>query len=230
MLVRPNVSNITKLILLFSVKDPKLNAYLIDSFLVMANKNNIDVVLCFSKIDLDKEKKYKEITKIYQNIGYEVVEISSKNDIGIQDIRTKIKNDITVIAGPSGVGKSSLINKLSSEFNQATSSISTKLQKGKNTTTYATLLKMSKDSYIADTPGFTSLKILDIQKDELKDYFVEFKDYNGTCKYANKCLHEYEPDCIIKEELEKDTISKSRYDSYIRMLNEIKNAEKRRKY
>ena len=105
MLVRPNVSNITKLILLFSVKDPKLNAYLIDSFLVMANKNNIDVVLCFSKIDLDKEKKYKEITKIYQNIGYEVVEISSKNDIGIQDIRTKIKNDITVIAGPSGAGK-----------------------------------------------------------------------------------------------------------------------------
>ena len=192
MLVRPNVSNITKLILLFSVKDPKLNAYLIDSFLVMANKNNIDVVLCFSKIDLDKEKKYKEITKIYQNIGYEVVEISSKNDIGIQDIRTKIKNDITVIAGPSGAGKSSLINKLSSEFNQATSSISMKLQKGKN------------------TPGFTSLKILDIQKDELKDYFVEFKEHNGACKYANKCLHEHEPNCIIKEELEKENISKSR--------------------
>ncbi|MBF1050928.1 MAG: ribosome small subunit-dependent GTPase A [Peptostreptococcaceae bacterium] len=190
MLVRPNVSNITKLILLFSVKDPKLNAYLIDSFLVMANKNNI----------------------------------------GIQDIRTKIKNDITVIAGPSGAGKSSLINKLSSEFNQATSSISMKLQKGKNTTTYATLLKMSKDSYIADTPGFTSLKILDIQKDELKDYFVEFKEHNGACKYANKCLHEHEPNCIIKEELEKENISKSRYESYIRMLNEIKNAEKRRKY
>lgn len=230
MLIRPSVANITKIILLFSVKEPKLNVSLIDNFLVMAEKEHIDVVLCFAKIDLDKEKSYKKISDIYKNIGYEVVEISSYDNIGIREIKSKIKDDITVVAGPSGAGKSSLINKLSDSFNQQTSNISIKLQKGKNTTTYATLLELSDNSYVADTPGFTSLKVSDIEKEDLKQYFIEFRQYEGKCKFSNKCLHEKEPDCKIKQALEEEKINESRYNSYIRILNEIKNFEKRRKY
>lgn len=229
-LIRPSVANITKIILLFSVKEPKINISLIDNFLVMAEKKHIDVILCFGKIDLDKEKSYKKIVDIYKNIGYETVEISSYDKIGIDEIKSKIDKDITVIAGPSGAGKSSLINCLSKDFNQQTSNISIKLQKGKNTTTYASLLKIFEGSYIADTPGFTSLKISDMEKEELKYCFLEFRKYEGKCKFSNKCLHESEPDCFVKEGVEKGEISKLRYNSYIKMLNEIKNFEKRRKY
>ena len=136
-----------------------------------------------------------------------------------------------MVAGPSGAGKSSLINNVSSDFNQAISSISSKLQKGKNTTTYATLLKMPmKDSYIADTPGFTSIKATDIKINELKDYFIEFDKYSEGCKFKNKCLHENEPSCSIKTALEEGKIYKSRYDSYIRMLSEIKKYENGGRY
>lgn len=231
MLIRPSVANITKLILVFSVLEPKLNFYIIDSFLVLAKKNNIDVVICFSKTDLDKEQTYKEAVKIYEDIGYETVEISSVNNTGIEELKSKISGNINVIAGPSGAGKSSLINNVSSDFNQAISSISSKLQKGKNTTTYATLLKMPmKDSYIADTPGFTSIKATDIKINELKDYFVEFDKYSEGCKFKNKCLHENEPSCSIKTALEEGKIYKSRYDSYIRMLSEIKKYENGGRY
>lgn len=231
MLIRPSVANITKLILVFSVMEPKLNLYIIDSFLVVAKKNNIDAVICFSKTDLDEEQTYKKVVNMYEDIGYETVEISSVNDIGIEKLKSKISGNITVVAGPSGAGKSSLINKLSGDFNQAISSISTKLQKGKNTTTYATLLKMKMlNSYVADTPGFTSIRATDINVNELKDYFVEFKKYGDGCKFKNKCLHENEPSCTVKSALSEGKIFKSRYDSYIRMLGEIKKYENGGKY
>ena len=231
MLIRPSVANITKLILVFSVLEPKLNLYIIDSFLVVAKKNNIDAVICFSKTDLDEEQSYKEAVKLYKDLGYETVEISSINNVGIEELKSKISGNINVVAGPSGAGKSSLINELSVDFNQAISSISTKLQKGKNTTTYATLLKMPmKDSYIADTPGFTSIRATDIDINELKDYFVEFEKYSDGCKFKNKCLHENEPSCSVKTALEEGKIYKSRYDSYIRMLGEIKKYENGGRY
>ncbi|EHL15165.1 ribosome small subunit-dependent GTPase A [Peptoanaerobacter stomatis] len=230
MLIRPSIANITKMILVFSVKNPKLNTFLIDNFLVIAEKEQIDVVICFSKIDLDEEKNYKNIIKIYQDIGYQTVEISSNDNIGIEDIKLKISGNITVIAGPSGAGKSSLINCISDRFSQTTSDISMKLQKGKNTTTYATLLEFAKNSYIADTPGFTSLKITDIDKYELKDYFLEFKKFEDDCKFASKCLHEHEPYCGVKNAVKNGDIQKSRYDSYLKILDDIKKFEKRRKY
>ena len=197
----------------------------------MCSSDLIDVVICFSKTDLDEKQSYKEAVKIYEDIGYETVEISSINNTGIEELKSKISGNINVVAGPSGAGKSSLINELSGDFNQAISSISTKLQKGKNTTTYATLLKMPmKDSYIADTPGFTSIKATDIKINELKDYFVEFDKYSEGCKFKNKCLHENEPSCSIKTALEEGKIYKNRYDSYIRMLSEIKKYENGGRY
>lgn len=230
MLIRPSIANITKMILVFSVKNPKINISLIDKFLIVAENKHIDVILCFSKTDLDEDKEYRTIANIYKKIGYEVIECSIIDNIGRQELISKIHGDIIVIAGPSGVGKSSLINTLSDNFYQATSNISMKLQKGKNTTTYATLLEFDKDSYIADTPGFSSLKIDDITKEELKDYFIEFDKYSSNCKFKAKCLHELEPSCAVREALEDNLIEKSRYESYIRILNEIKENEKRRKY
>lgn len=196
----------------------------------MAENKHIEAILCFSKIDLDEKKDYKKISDIYKKIGYEIIEYSAIYNIGKEDLLSKINGDIIVIAGPSGVGKSSLINTLSDDFCQATSNISLKLQKGKNTTTYTTLLDFADNSYIADTPGFSSLKLDDITKDELKYYFVEFEKYSLKCKFGNKCLHDLEPSCCVREAFENNLIEKSRYKSYISILNEIKQNQKRRKY
>lgn len=220
-LYRPLIANVNLAILVVSVKEPPLNSFIIDSFLVSLEKESIDCLICFSKIDLDSEKNYERLMENYRAIGYETLEISIKNKINIELIKEKINNKVSIVCGPSGSGKSSLINCLSNKFSQKTGSISQKLQKGKNTTTHTSLLKINEDSFVADSPGFTSFKIKDIKKEELKQFFVEFEKFENECKFKASCLHDKEPGCGVKKAVEMDLISKNRYLSYLRMLEEI---------
>lgn len=229
-LIRPNVANIDNILTVFSAKEPAFNFFLVDTFLVTIENIGIHSIIVINKSDLDKEGNCRHYEDIYKSIGYETVCVSTYTGEGIQSLKSVLKSGITVVAGPSGVGKSSIINMLSDKFDQKTSQISTRLQKGKNTTTYASMLQIGDGSYIVDTPGFTSIRTDEIKKEELKKCFVEFDRYSSGCFYAAKCMHDKEPDCAVKDALERGDIHESRYLSYIGMLKNAEKAEKRRKY
>ncbi|MCT4544229.1 MAG: ribosome small subunit-dependent GTPase A [Vallitalea sp.] len=220
-LVRPTVSNIDQAVIVFALDNPKPNFNLLDKFLIMAERQNIHVVICFNKVDTVSKQEAEEIKKIYISAGYNVLLTSAIGDIGISPLKDILINNTTVFAGPSGVGKSSILNLVQKVEDLETGEISQKIKRGKHTTRYATLLAFDKYSYVVDTPGFSSLDINDIEKDDLKNYFIEFERYKDKCKFYG-CNHISEPNCAVKDALEKGEISKSRYDSYTLLYNELK--------
>ena len=227
-LFRPPIANVTKALLIFAVKSPDPNLSLIDRFIVFAERERLDITICFNKTDLDEDKKYLDYVKIYERAGYKVIAASVKEDLDIELIRQELRNNITVIAGPSGVGKSSLLNAVNPKLNLKTSQISEKLQRGRHTTRYAQLIELEDDSLVADTPGFSALNLDLIEEIELKEYFVEFHEYDHDCKFGFKCIHENEPGCRVKEAVKNNEIPKERYESYLQLLKEIKSDKKRR--
>ncbi len=227
-LLRPPIANVTKALLIFAAKSPDVNLSLIDRFIVLAEKERIEIVICFNKVDLDIEKKYQNYVDIYERAGYKVMTASVKNDFDFQKIKDEFKDSITVIAGPSGVGKSSLLNKIDPNLNLKTSHISEKLQRGRHTTRYAQLIELEENSLVADTPGFSSLNLDMIEELELKEYFVEFHEYDHNCKFGFNCVHENEPDCMVKKAVLDNEIPKERYESYLQLLKEIRSDKKRR--
>lgn len=227
-LVRPPIANIDKALLVFAIKDPNPNLSLIDRFIVLAQEAGLNIILCFTKADLDDSDRIENLKKIYSNVGYPVIFTSAVTGENIENIKNMIKDEIVVIAGPSGAGKSTLINTLG--FKVKTGEISEKLGRGKHTTRHVELLQIDGNSWIADTPGFSSLTLNHIPEEELKEYFIEFHEYDMDCKFGNKCLHYKEPGCEVKEAVDKELISKERYESYIQLLNEIKEYKMRRGY
>lgn len=225
-LIRPPISNIDKALIVFSVKDPYPNLSLLDRFIVLAEKENLEVVIIFTKVDLIDENELSKIKDIYEISGYKVICISSKNNINIDKVKEELKGNIVVFAGPSGVGKSSLLNKIDSSFNLQVGSVSEKIKRGKHTTRHAELLKLECGGMVADTPGFSSLSLDEIEIDELKDYFIEFDKFDN-CKFGFRCIHENEPNCDVKDAVFNGDISKKRYESYIQLLNEIRNNKRR---
>lgn len=228
-LLRPPIANVTKALLIFGIKDPRPNLSLIDRFIVLAEKEGLQVVLCFNKADLDRENRGKVLAGIYRRAGYKVFNISAKDKRGIEEIRAELKGEVTVVAGPSGVGKSSLINALDERLNLRTSHISAKLGRGRHTTRYASLIDIGDGALVADTPGFSALNLEGVEEIELKEYFIEFHEYDHDCRFGFKCFHEKEPDCKVRQAQEKGEISKERYESYLQLLGEIREAH-RRKY
>lgn len=228
LMIRPAIANATKAILIFSVKSPDPNLSLIDRFLVLAQKENLDVVIVLNKIDLDQEGIADRIKKIYGSIGYPVIPISAEEGTNVEKLKKHLENDITVFAGPSGSGKSSTINALI-ETDLKTGEVSEKIGRGKHTTRHVELIKVGEGSYIADSPGFSSIDLYDTEERDLKEYFVEFHEFDIDCKFAIGCLHENEPDCKVKEAVEEGLISKERYQIYLQLLEEIR-SEKRRYY
>ncbi|MCT4598701.1 MAG: ribosome small subunit-dependent GTPase A [Vallitalea sp.] len=220
-LIRPTVANVDQAVIVFAVNNPKPNFNLLDKFLIMAERQNIDVIICFNKLDTLCEEEVKKIEEAYVKTGYRVILTSAKQDIGIKLLKESLYNKTTVFAGPSGVGKSSILNEIQSEEKLETGEISNKIKRGKHTTRHATLLAFHKDSYVVDTPGFSSLCIEDIEKEQLKQYFIEFDKYEDSCRFYG-CNHISEPNCAVKDAVNNGDISDTRYESYKLLYNELK--------
>lgn len=224
-LIRPAVTNIDQALVVFAVKDPEPHLNLLDRFLVMMESKEIPVILCFNKKDIGTEEKLEGLHEIYSTCGYEVVFTSALAQENIGSVKKLLEGKTTVIAGPSGVGKSTLINLLQTNVLMETGSISRKIARGKHTTRHSELITIDGKSYIMDTPGFGSLCINDFEKGGLKYYFREFGSHEGKCRFAG-CDHVREPGCAVKAAVEKGTIPTVRYDDYLEMYQELK--EKKR--
>lgn len=227
-LIRPPVANIDQAVLVFAVKNPSPNLSLIDRFIVLAEIERMEILICFNKIDLDENGEYQKLKEIYENAGYKVIAISTKTKENIDEVVKSLKGRVNVLSGPSGAGKSSLINTFSSEFALKTSDVSEKIGRGRHTTRHAELLRLGEKTLVADTPGFSSLTLNHLEYDELKDYFIEFASFDEDCRFGQKCLHDKEPNCGIKQAVENGEISSERYESYLQLMDEIKNSRNRR--
>lgn len=224
-LIRPAVANIDQTLVVFAAKSPAPNRNLLDRFLVMMESQSIDTVLCFNKIDLVDDREIYDMRDTYQKAGYKVIFISVKNNQGIDEVEAILKGKTTSLAGPSGVGKSSLLNRLVPEAVMETGDISRKIERGKHTTRHSEIFSMDGDTYLMDTPGFSSVYTCECEKEELKCYFPEIYHYEGQCRF-NGCVHINEPDCAVKEAVEQGAIGNSRYENYVSFYNEIKERKK----
>ena len=224
-LIRPAVANIDQALVIFAAREPKPNLSLLDRFLVIMEKQDIPVIICFNKQDLCDEEEVGRLKGIYEACGYPVVLASAKQGEGIEEIKSLLRGKTTTVAGPSGVGKSSLTNLLQNEVQMETGEISKKLGRGRHTTRHSQIIQIEEDTWLYDTPGFTSFYVEEIEKEELRFYFRVFSKYEGTCRFQG-CTHTHEPGCMVKNALEEGKISKERYENYLELYGELK--EKRR--
>ena len=224
-LIRPAVANIDQALVVFAVARPKPHLNLLDRFLVMMEAKGIPLILCFNKTDIVKDTSIEELLSIYSTGGYQVIFTSTVEEENIDELKKLLKGRLTAVAGPSGVGKSSIINRIQSNVNMQTGTISEKIERGKHTTRHSQLIMIDNESYIMDTPGFSSLYTNEFEKEELKHYFPEFAPYEGTCRFHG-CDHVHEPGCAVRAALEEGKIAESRYQNYLEMYQELK--DKRR--
>ena len=224
-LIRPAVANIDQALVVFAVTKPKPHFNLLDRFLIMMESKDIPVILCFNKKDIATEPEIQELKNIYETCDYQMIFTSALQEENVDELKELLRGKTTAIAGPSGVGKSSLINIFQPDANMETGSISEKIERGKHTTRHSELIWIEDDTYIMDTPGFSSLYTNEFEKEELKYYFREFEEYEGQCKFLG-CDHIHEPNCAVKQALEEGKIHPVRYKNYIEMYNELK--DKRR--
>ncbi len=213
-LVRPPIANVDQAIIVMSAVSPLFSTNLIDKLITIIEYNNIKPILCISKLDLLKENTLNKYISYYKSIGYEVV-----INIEIDKIKALLKDRITVITGQSGVGKSTLLNKLDFTLELKTNEISTALGRGKHTTRHVELIELH-GGLVADTPGFSAISFIGMEKEDIKNNFIEFKNYR--CKYKD-CMHIKEDDCKIKEMVKEGKILESRYENYKKFISEIKN-------
>ncbi|MPM60358.1 Small ribosomal subunit biogenesis GTPase RsgA [bioreactor metagenome] len=225
MLKRPMVANVDQVILTFAAVNPDLNPILIDRFLVLAELSNLDMTICINKIELANIDDLQPTIDLYRQIGYSVLPISAKTGLGIEEFRNLLYNKITVFAGPSGVGKSTILNALEPGLELVTGEVSDKIGRGKHTTRFAQLLPLSGGGFVVDTPGFSATDFSDMQEKQLMDCFPEISRLASDCKY-NTCLHYKEPQCAVKQAVTDRAISGKRYNSYVEILEDIRQSKK----
>ena len=223
-LTRPPVSNIDQVILIFTLKEPNLHMLLLTKHLIAIESHDMKPVVCFNKTDLITDEIKDQIETQLKGSGYPIIFISAKTGEGIKQIESILAGKATVLAGPSGVGKSSLINTLNPILKCKTGKLSDKILRGKQTTRYVELLPVGEDGFIVDTPGFSNIELNLINSSNLKNCFPEFRQYLGKCRFQD-CVHISEPNCCIKEGIVKGDINELRYDLYKGIYHEIKGKE-----
>ena len=224
-LIRPAVANVDQALVIFAVTKPSPNLNLLDRFLISMEYQKVHTTICFNKSDLAEEQEKERLRAIYEKCGYRVFFTSVREEEGTEEIRKLLEGKTTVVAGPSGVGKSSLINLMYPDAEMTVGEISSKIDRGKHTTRHSELFSIGGNTYLLDTPGFSSLYLTEIIGDELKDYFAEFREYEPYCRFQG-CMHINEPDCQVKKALEEGKISPVRYENYKLLYGELK--QKRR--
>ncbi len=228
-LIRPAVSNVSQAIIIFALSNPKPNYNLLDRFLIMMGQRQIKTIICLNKSDLVDKEDADNIKDIYVKCGYEVIVTSTLDEksqkTGISELKAMLTGKTSVLAGPSGVGKSSIVNSICPDLYAKTGNISDKIKRGKHTTRHTELMFLQDDTYILDTPGFSSLYVEGIEPEDLRFYYNEFTGYEGKCRF-NGCIHINEPDCAVKEALEQKKISPLRYDNYKQLYEELKEKRK----
>lgn len=225
MLVRPNVANIDQVCLVFAAAHPEPDLNLLDRFLVVLEKQKIPVCLCFNKKDAADDEQILRLKNIYGRTGYPLMFISAKKKEKTREFYELLKGKTSVLAGPSGVGKSTLMNLFFPEAYMETGELSEKIERGRHTTRHSQLFCLEEGTYLMDTPGFGTLYINEIEKNELKDYFPEFSEFEPMCRFQG-CYHKDEPDCGIKQALDKGLIGNERYKNYLKFLEEIMEKKK----
>lgn len=226
-LIRPAVANIEQALLIFAMTKPEPNYNLLDRFLIMMKQQGLDCIICFNKRDIADKTQREKIKEIYKNSGCQIIFASALKGEGINEILSVLYGKTTAVAGPSGVGKSSIINSLQNDKTMQTGAISEKIERGKHTTRHSELITISENTYIMDTPGFSSLSLFDLEKEQLKEFYPEFEKYEETCKFLT-CAHIHEPVCGVKEALNEGKINKIRYENYVSFYEELKEKEKRK--
>ena len=225
-LIRPPVANVNQAIIVFAANKPEPNLSLLDRFLVTVEKEGLPIIICINKKDIDSQNHVNFIKSIYTKAGYDMMSTSTKTGEGIDLLKIKLEKKITVFAGPSGVGKSSLLNAIQANLALKTGEISHKNNRGKHTTRHVELMELEFSGWVVDTPGFSSLEIDKMDEEDLQYCFKEFVPLLGGCKFQG-CIHLSEPDCAIKNGIIDGTIHQTRYESYVQLMDEI---HKNRRY
>jgi len=224
-LIRPAVANVDQALVVFAVAAPAPNFNLLDRFLIMMEKQRVSTVICFNKLDLVDTAVFLKYKEIYDGSGYEVISASTYEEHGMDMLKQVLKGKTTALAGPSGVGKSSIMNMLNPSANMDTGDISRKIERGRHTTRHSEIIPMEEDTYLMDTPGFSSLSFFDMEPEDLKEFYKEFKPYEPECRFGG-CNHIGERECGVKWAVENGQIASSRYENYKLFFEELKNTKR----
>lgn len=224
-LIRPAVANVDQALVVFAAAAPNPNFNLLDRFLLMMEKQRVPTVICFNKLDLVDEAVFLNYKKIYEGSGYEVISASTYDEHGMDVLKSVLKGKTTTLAGPSGVGKSSIMNMLNPSANMDTGDISRKIERGKHTTRHSEIIPIEEDTYLMDTPGFSSIYFYDMEPEDLKEFYKEFEPYEPECRFGG-CNHIGERECGVKRAVESGRIALSRYENYKLFFEELKNAKR----
>lgn len=220
-LIRPEVANVDQAVLVFALTNPEPNLNLLDRFLISMEQKEIPVIILFNKKDLMEEKEVEALEAVYRAAGYEVYAVSAREPGSREMILSLLRHKTSVLAGPSGVGKSTITNLIHPQAEMETGELSRKIARGRHTTRHSEFFWLDEDSYVLDTPGFTSLLVSDIDPENLMYYYPEFEPYRESCRF-HTCVHIGERDCAVKQALEEGKIARKRYESYLQIYEELK--------